>query len=315
MRNFKFFTLLFIDFENRYLSKNGISGGFDEQIQIFINCCENLGKSLIYFANIELTVLTNNKKYIEKLSPKLNCIEIEFDFKVPKDIDYFSAHHKIDVFRYFSSLNDDDYFFLIDCDMLSINKMPLNLINCINNNLPVYFDVTEQEYPAFSREIIIKDKEILMTNEKSTGLWAGGEFIGGGAHFFKLLSDEIMIVQEKYFNSYKQLHHRSDETLTSVAIEKIMRTTCVVNAGNFGGVGRYHSNKTLHVQKLWGSHEDNFLLHLPSDKTYIASLDFIDDRIINKYKYYLNINVRLNSIKKMIKNLIKNIVAAFYCNS
>jgi hypothetical protein len=55
----------------------------------------------MYFTNTELIVLTNNKAYIEAISKELNCLEITFDLEVPKDIKFFAAHHKIDVFNFF----------------------------------------------------------------------------------------------------------------------------------------------------------------------------------------------------------------------
>lgn len=307
MKIAKFYTLLYIDAEYHSLSNNGISGGFDKQMKTFIKCCEVLNKSLIYFTNHELIVLTNKKSYIENISKELKCVEIEFNFEVPRDIKFFAAHHKIDVYKYFSGLDDTDYSILIDTDVLCINKMPLNLINCINSNIPVYYDITEQVYPAYGRETIIKDKEVLMSEDKSTGLWAGGEFIGGDSEFFKLLYNEIELIKENYLNIYKNLHHQGDEMLVSSALEKIMRNKYVCNVGLFGGIGRYWSVKTQHVQNYWRSYVNNFLLHLPADKKYIATINYIDNRLIKKYENYLNKKsiFSLIILKKIIKKIIK----------
>lgn len=304
----KFYTLLYIDTENLSLSHNGISGTFDQQMKTFIKCCETLNKSLIFFTNYELIVLTNNKAYIENTSGELKCIEIGFDFKVPKDINFFAAHHKIDVFKYFAQLCDFNYSFLIDSDVLCINKMPLNLINCINSNIPVYYDITEQVYPAYGRETIIKDKEELISNNLSTGIWAGGEFIGGDNKFFKLLYDEIELISGNYFINYKSLHHQGDEALVSSAIEKVMQKKYICNAGLFGGIGRYWSVQTLHVQNHWKSYVNNFLLHLPADKDFIATISSIDEQFEKKYENYLlkkNLIASMMFIKKNIKRFYK----------
>lgn len=287
MKSIKFYTLLYLDFENQSLSYNGINGVFENQIDTFIKCCETLNNSLKFFIQYELIVLTNNKAYIEQSLNMFKCIEIQFSLELPKDIRFFAAHHKIDVFRYLSNSNDLEYSILLDSDVLCINKMPLNLINCIKDNIPTYYDITEQVYPAYSRETIITNKEFLITGKSSIGIWAGGEFIGGDNKFFKLLSDEIGLMQNSYFANYKQFHHQGDETLVSTAIEKIMQHKYICNIGLFGGIGRFWSVKTRHFQKTWKSYEDKFLVHLPADKKFLASLKNIDKQVVIKYEHYL----------------------------
>ena len=305
MKTVKFYTLLFVDSESHSLSINGISGKFEQQMSIFIRCCENLNKSLIYFTNIELIVLTNNKAYIENISKELNCLEIVFDLEVPKDIKFFAAHYKIDVFNFFANLSGQEYSILLDCDVLCVNKLPINLINCIKNNIPVYYDITEQVYPAYRRETIIGDKEVLMPNKLSIGLWAGGEFIGGDKSFFKLLYDEIGLIKEKYIDNYKSLHHQGDEALVSSAIEKIMQTKQICNVGLFGGIGRYWSVQTLHVQNPWKSYVNNFLLHLPADKKFIATMNSVDSQLIKRYENYLRRTAVLRFTKAIVKRILK----------
>jgi hypothetical protein len=302
----KFYTLLYIDSENKSLSLNGISGTFDQQMQIFVKCCEILNNSLTFFTNCKLVVLTNNKNYINNISLELQCIEIDFDFEVPNGIKFYASHHKIDTFRYFSQLSDDQYSFLIDSDVICINEMPLNLINCIESHIPVYYDITEQVYPAYGREKIIKDKNVLMSDNLSTGIWAGGEFIGGESEFFKLLYDEIEVIQKNYFDNYKNLHHQGDEALVSTAIERIMHKKYICNAGVFGAIGRFWSTKTLHVQNPWKSYVNNFLVHLPSDKDYIATLSSINGQFVNNYEKYLFKKKQINLIMT-IKTIIKRI--------
>lgn len=314
MKSIKFYSLLFIDLENQSLSINGVTGAFDSQMETFIRCCDALNSSLAFFANLELIVLTNNKSYIENKSRKFKCIEIEFAFKVPKDIKFFAAHYKIDVYKYFSQLSDSDYSFLIDSDVLCINKMPLNLLNCIKKNIPTYYDITEQVYPAYGREIIIKDKEFMMSGNTSIGLWAGGEFIGGDNKFFKLLYNEIISDQEKYLDNYNQFHHIGMEPLVSVALERIMQQIYVCNVGLFGAIGRFWSVKTRHIQNPWGSYVDKFLIHLPADKNFIASGSPIGEDLILRYESYLEEKENLSKhtpnpfiilIKKTIKLIIK----------
>jgi hypothetical protein len=312
MKTIQFYTLLYIDTKNQSLSINGVEGTFEAQIGTFIKCCEVLNDSLTFFAHHELTVLTNNKAYIENRSKKFTCTEIEFTLEVPRNIKFFAAHFKIDVFKYLSKSSDSDYSILIDSDILCINKMPLNLINCIRDNIPTYYDITEQ-LPDNIRETIIKDKNFLMSINSSIGKWAGGEFIGGDNKFYKLLYDEIIKMKDLYLDNYKQLHHQGSETLVSAAIEKIKHKKYICNVGLFGGIGRYWSVPTRHVQNPWKSFVHNFLIHIPADKGFIASIGKIDEHLVSNYENYLKEkeylskkkpNKVLNSIKRSIKKAL-----------
>lgn len=289
MKNFRFYTLLYIDTEREAGSVNGIKGDFEKQIRTYIRCCEVLAKSLAFFTSCELTVLTNQKDYIERNSVGLSVVEIPFSLIIPRDVEFYSAHYKIDVIDYFKSRDDKgEYAILIDNDVLCLNPIPQNLWNCIENKIPVYYNVTNQRYPAYGRERLIRDKEILMPGESSLGIWAGGEFIGGDRSFYEQLSDEIKLRQEAYFEKYKSFHHQGDEVLVSVAIEVLLRKgVYVCDVSSFDGISRYWSQPTLHVQNHWKAFTSNFLIHLPADKVYISKIDDIDEKLDIRIGRYL----------------------------
>jgi len=281
-----FYTLLFIDQERIAQIHNGVTGGFENQIQTLIKCCENLNHSLRkYDPDANLTVLTNNSAEIAKIAPALCAREIPFPLVIPRGIPFYSAHHKIDVYRWLAD-NADPYAVVIDSDVVCINEMPHNLRYCIDNAIPTFYDVTSQIYPAHTRERIIADKNLLAPS-LGVGNWIGGEFLGGGQSFFLKLSAEIENILGKYFEVYPQLHHQSDETLTSVALERMaQRGEYMVDVGTFGGLGRYWSRRTLHCQKLLESYKDHYLLHLPADKSFLATFNH-QSRFIDAYSEYL----------------------------
>jgi len=310
MKNFRFYTLLYVDVGRKSASVNGIKGDFRKQIKTYIRCCETLTRSLAFSASKELVVLTNNKAYLERHSEGLSVVEIPFNLEVPGDIEFYSAHYKIDVINYFKSREDrDEYAILVDNDVLCLNSISQNLLNCIDNNIPVYYNVTSQRYPAYGRERLIRDKEILTPGESSLGIWAGGEFIGGDQSFFAVLSDEIMQRQEVYFEKYKTFHHQGDEVLVSVAIESLLRKGIYIcDVGSFGGVSRYWSQPTLHVQNRWAAFLSNFMIHLPADKVYISRISVIDERLKIRIGRYLRIK-RINSlIRHRVKAILEFIV-------
>ena len=82
MKDFRFYTLLYIDTERKSVSVNGIKGNFEKQIETYIRCCEVLANSLAFFTSRELIVLTNQKDYIERYSRSLSAVEIPFSLKI-----------------------------------------------------------------------------------------------------------------------------------------------------------------------------------------------------------------------------------------
>lgn len=283
MKNIRFFSMFYVDLAHRHLSHN-VDGFFDKQMQSFIGCCETLSLSLKKYTGIELTVITNNKKYLLDINPRLNCVEIEFSMPVPIGIDFYAAHFKIDIYKYFSELDSQDYLFLIDSDVVCINPMPENMVNCIEMGLPMYYDMTSQYYPAYGRDVMIETKKLLLGGAPSTGMWIGGEFIGGCSEFFSSLVGEVGSMWPVYLENQHRFFHKSDETLVSVAIERMMRTRHIVNVGDFGGIGKYWSCPTLHVQRPLDSFADHFLLHLPADKDYLGILKDGAPRFIKRYR-------------------------------
>ncbi|MFT5876504.1 MAG: hypothetical protein ACI8SA_000347 [Dokdonia sp.] len=297
-----FYTLLYINSDdNSTLSENSNSKLID-----YIRCCKALNTSLEKQGH-NLVVLTNNISSFKEHEKELKVRVIEFDLDVPKGIKFYSAHFKLDVFKYFSTLKSE-YSILIDCDVVCINEMPSSMERVISLNIPMYYDITKERYPAYGRDKLIKDKKTLM-HQESIGSWSGGEFIGGNDVFF----DEIYLLCKKYWLGYKEKHqtlqHQGDEMLTSCAIEEFqIKGNFIFEVGSVGGISRFWSSNTMHVQNEFSSIIDNFLLHLPADKNIIANHTRFDAiGFISDYKRYLrkrklrNFSVQLISkIKKMM---------------
>ena len=305
-----FFTLLYIDWEGRALSQNGIEGDFHDQLSIFLRSCERLSRSLSrYVAESSFTVLTNDKGYFEGHGSALNVREIPFSTEVPRDIRFFSAHHKLDVFRWLAK-NAGSYSILLDADVVCINPMPPNLRVCIDKAIPTYYDISEGVFPAYGREKIIRDKN-LVGAFSSTGMWAGGEFLGGSGSFFRDLCERIDASSARYFNMFHDLHHQGDEMLTSVALEQLMEEgKYISDVGRFGAIIRYWSVETLHVQRDLSAFRDYFLLHLPADKAYLATYEAKSD-FFPEYQEYVrkkNTPTKRSLVRRIggrIKTLIK----------
>jgi len=301
------YSLLYINNNdhNTIVSENG-----NASIKSYINCCNTLNKSLQKYG-FYLTVLTNKPEEISKYNYDIKVEEIKFSLSVPSGIRFFSAHYKIDAFKYLSE-NTIGYSVLLDNDVICINDIPENFREIILQNIPVYYDITDQVYPAYGRKKIILDKSLIM-RDNSIGNWAGGEFIGGDKIFWNELYNNCIYFWENYQNNYKILHHQGDEMLISCALEKYIKSNkCIFNIGTIGGISRFWSVKTLHIGKPIEALYDNFLLHLPADKEFLSSYKYVDNNMFRKeYEEYLKykkkktLRVYIIKIKEKIKRLLK----------
>jgi hypothetical protein len=295
MSSIKLFTLLHINSKEKSLHNNSFVKSFEKQIELYLSCAIQLHHSL-KSVGIKLIILTNDKPLLESLknfNGEVDIVELKFRMAVPSGIKFYSAHFKIEVFQYLSTL-EEDYVGLIDSDVVCVNNIPLCFTNIIEQRVPMYYDITEQRAFAYGVNQLIEDKKKL-SKEKSCGLWAGGEFISGSPQFFRKLYNEVNKIKDEYFNDFSSYHHQGDEMLSSTAIEtlKIKYHEPIIDAGALQIIGRFWSPKTLHFQKSIDGYSKCFLLHLPADKRFISSLGHCDSMgksFFKKYKRYLFLN-------------------------
>ena len=307
----RFYTLLYVDnSEKKRMSLTGLSKAkeltFKERINIFLRCAALLNKSLIWNQVGELNILTNDSEFVKNSLKEIGCHvnveEIGFSLCVPRDINFYSAHYKIDVFKYLGEKSDDEMSFLIDNDVVCTGPLP-NVIKDIETA-----DYSEKKrpllvysMPRYHGDRMVNDKKKVDASQIH-GFWAGGEFIAGTATAFAELYKEVMKIQDGYWKCYQTLFHQGDEMLVSVALENmIYKCICpVVDAYGLGLVKRYWSV----LEKDPYYKEDFWLAHLPYDKGMISSLNL--DKInsnqdfMNAYKSYWH----LLSVKKYFRNRV-----------
>jgi hypothetical protein len=306
-----FYTLIHVGRNEQSLHNNGFIKSFEEQIRLYLNCAKQLHRSLAS-EGVALIVLTNDKVFLEKLNDdyKIAIAQLEFSSTVPSGIKFYSAHFKLEVFSYLASLTED-YVALVDSDMLCVNRLPEAFKNVIAQRLPLYYDITDQVTPAYGANAIVQDKE-LISGKASFGLWAGGEFLSGPPSFFRRLAEEVNEIKDTYYSNAATLHHQGDEMLTSVAIENIKKTGDIplLDAGALSFVARYWSYVPLHVQKPLEGYCSHFILHLPSDKKFIARLqpdELKGAAFFKKYKRHLSLSRTMETVFKNIKPYAKRL--------
>ena len=333
--NIKIFSLLHLN-ANEKTAENFDVKDFRDQVATYINNAITLSRTLNIHGISDFTLLTNNKSIIneyiseEHINVTLDVKEIPFTLEMPSGTSFYSAHYKIDAFRYFSTL-DDGYYSLCDLDVACINNPPLTLNNLVRSRIPICYDTTDQVAPTFGHDIIIQELTQIARLE-SEGRWIGGEFIAGPPSFFKKLIKEIDDLFPYYVNNLSSFHHTGDEMLTSAALERLRREgVYIADAGTLGIIGRYWSGNVLHPQKPFDYYKNCFLLHLPADKRFLSdsaylrqkdlsNLSIIYERYLKSetkqedlsnmsiiYERFLKSKTRrlLKKVKAYIKNLIK----------
>jgi hypothetical protein len=283
---------------------------FKDQVALYVNNAVNLSNSLRQ-QGVEFTLLTNKKDIADKVCTYegkiLQIKEIDFLTKIPSGTKFYSAHFKLDVFRYLSSISHE-YAAFCDLDMVCINAVPACLVNNISSGIPMYYDISDQVIPAYGHDVIMRDMESIH-NLKSEGRWAGGEFISGTPEFFVALSAEISSIFDNYIQVIDKLHHVGDEAIVSAALEILRRKGIyIADAGTLGVVGRFWNCSTLHPQKPFDYFKKCFLLHLPADKIFLAKMAAREPNeqaiFLTKYIAYK----KVLSVKKRIKQIIKSFI-------
>ena len=247
---------------------------FDDQIRVYALNALGLARSL-QAQGVDFTLLTNDRARVQSGlvgdPDELVVEEIPFAVEIPSGIGFYSTHFKFDVYSHLARLTHG-YVGYCDLDALCLREVPPALAQMIRSRTPVCYDITDQMAPACGADALAADLALL-TGGRSTGRWTGGEFIAGPPTFFASLvraADEVWPV---YREVYPSLRHVSDETVVSPAIE-ILRSegVAIADAGALHIVGRFWNLPVRHRQPPLSEFENDFLLHLPADKRYLASL-------------------------------------------
>lgn len=282
----KLFTLIHVADQEISIHNNFVTS-MEAQIRLYLLCAKQLAESLEEIG-VVLTVITNNSTYLKTLVPDYTypVVQLSFSSHVPTGIRFFSAHYKFEVIHYLGSVADG-YIGLVDSDIVCINAIPSGFKEAIEKKTWLYYDITEQVVPNMGSEVIISAKERLL-GAKASALWAGGEFLAGPPAFFSDLDMEIGRLKDAYFADFRAYPHQGDEMVLSAAIERLKLRLEIEDAGKLGVIGRFWSVSPLHQQQPVEAFADRFMLHLPSDKPFIAKSNIRrQNRFLKRYKVYL----------------------------
>ena len=228
-------------------------------------------------SGIEFTLACSEPDRVESIcrrfgAPGVAVEEIGFPLEIPSGIPFYSAHHKIDLYRHLGSLPEEEYVGLVDLDVIALGEPPPALTRGIERGTPLAYDITQQVVPAFGRDAIVADLELL-AGFPTDGCWLGGELLAGRPSFFRALHEEIGRFYDVYVREWPRFHHQGSETLTSAAVARLRRRGLeIADAGSLGIITRFWSIPPRHPQPRLGRLPLPFLLHLPADKQFLATL-------------------------------------------
>jgi hypothetical protein len=302
-----FFGLLYVaDSPTKAVNLKARSG--QDPLHVYLANAVALQQSLAR-QQLPFTLLTNSRRALEALYEgrpdlaRIPMVELALESPVPKGIPFYSAHFKIDVYRYFGSLAEGAYVGLLDLDMVALGDTPPALETLVGQRIPACYDISDQVLTAF-RPSRVREDLSRFTSRAAEGRWVGGECLLGPPAFFAELARKIDAIFPAYAACYAELHHQGDEMLVSAALEDIRRDgTYVADLGSLGVVARYWSVPVSHGQKAFRWYRNAFLLHLPADKGFLADVaargPFDSGDFRRRYLMHRLRNAPINALKAL----------------
>lgn len=262
----QYYGLLYIDeSHNRHANLAGSA----DPVDIYLSCaclCANSFQS----AGKTFCLVTNDTSEVQRRLDRLQLnglttASFEFSRRVPLGIPFYSAHFKLDLLRGFGSGEFGNEVGLVDLDTVLLGSLPQR------DALGVY-DISDQIRPAYEQDRIVADIKKISERSIPEARWYGGEFITGSAGMFRAISTYIEQFWANYIQNVGSLGHVGDEMIVSAALNCAqLDGISLVDYGKDGSVARWWTSRTRHQQLPFDRVKGAALLHLPADKTFLAT--------------------------------------------
>lgn len=300
-----FYGLLYIS--KRDSNPNLNKKFLNNKIYIYAKNAENLYYSLKK-DNCKLTIITNKPKLIKKfLTEEIEIKKIKFLKLIPNSIKFYSSHFKLDLYLFLSKKKE--YSGILDLDMLLINKFNKKFLNLIKKKNNLVINLNNKKNKNHNK-LIKSSLNICNNSNLNSDDWYGGEFLLGNSDFFKNIYKYSKKCVPNYLNNLGDLHHHGDEMLLNSALQIIKKENKVkfIDVSSISTVERYWSSSTNHKQKKIDYVLKSSLIHLPSDKKFLSSINLksYSLEMINK-----TVEKHLKSKKLMFINILKKIYKLF----
>ena len=278
-----FYGLLYVD-ENQGMNVN-IRGGGDP-LDIYLRCASLCGRSVAHHGH-SFRLITNEGPRIERRLrelgiPQMDILEQEFTLGIPENLTFRAAHFKLELYRLLGSGSFGNHVGVIDID--SVMTGPIEFPPLPPGTILVY-DITDQVLEEYGSDRVRADLECVSGRHLSESKWFGGEFLFGHAESFQRLADSAFRLWPKYMQHVGDLHHVGDEMLVAAAI---LNTNLErMDAGKLGFIARWWTARTNYRQMPFDAAATRSILHLPSDKKFLAKLadvEFCPKSFITRFR-------------------------------
>jgi hypothetical protein len=261
-----FYGLLYIDEKQRH--HTNIRGGGDP-LDVYLRCASLCARSVAQ-QGYSFRLVTNDRRRIETGLRQLgiaipDVLEQEFKLNVPPNLPFRTAHFKLELYEFLGSGRLGDHAGVIDVD--SVMVAPIDFPPLPPGKLLGY-DITDQIIGEYGCDDVCSDIERVSGARPSECRWFGGEFLFGHAESFRELATSIFRLWPNYVARIGELHHIGDEMLVAAAISE--GRLAMIDAGQLGIVVRWWTARTNFKQMPFDTAVRRSILHLPSDKTFLA---------------------------------------------
>ena len=187
---------------------------------------------------------------------------------LPKSTPFYAAHFKLDLMAQVAeSMPRDALFLLLDTDIVALRPPAREIVERAARLGAGVFDISDQVFPAYGSERVIRDLEIAAGRPLVNPRWYGGEFLLCTPEFLGRLVEQAKPCYSRYIAEIRQLNHHGDEAFISTAICLLAEQgQPIVEVGAYQAVGRHWPGNT-HRNLDWFSR--CAFLHLPGSKALI----------------------------------------------
>jgi hypothetical protein len=153
--------------------------------------------------------------------------------------------------------------------VVCVSHAPHALLELTSKSAACALDISNQVYAAYTHERVQRDVRLLSGGQLAK--WFGGEFLFGTTAFFRRLAEELNDIWPEYVVLRHIVHHQGDEMVISAALCRMLeRNEDILCVQPGYAIVRWWNTVTSHRQVGLLSALRSELLHLPSDKNFIA---------------------------------------------
>lgn len=257
-----------------------------DPIDVYLKCACLSGASAVA-SGYDYKLITNDPEHLRSRAsalglPLVPTLEHNFTMKVPRHLPFHSAHYKLEVIRLFGTGQLGGLVALVDLDAIFTRPLRTTVDGMMA------YDITEQVLPAYGENRVLVDIETVCGISSRDARWYGGEFIAGDSPSFAKLHEAVRCCWSEYLENIPGLHHVGDEMVLSAALH-LAKSEGLVVADASEEVVRWWSARTLSKFPSFTSVQHRSIIHLPSDKEFLArssKSEFSSEKFIAGYRRY-----------------------------